>query len=302
MPGGTEGGMAVLVTGANRGIGLEVVRSILDAGSKHFVFLGCRDLAAGQALERKFCADYGQRVQAVQLDVTSADSIARALGVVGQQEGSRHLDILVNNAGILLEGDGALFDIEAVRRTMAVNFEGAVAVTEAFLPLLARAPGGGGQVLSTSSGIGARTMGLLSAVDRQALLDEKLDLATLRTVLGKLVEGLENPNSCHHSIPTVGYGLSKLGVNCFTQILARQHPSMRINAVSPGFCNTDMCANYTGQRKPKAPDLGASVFAKVMFGELGRGRSGTFFKENSKVGTPLNEAVSDQEPWVTESP
>ena len=47
------------------------------------------------------------------------------------------------------------------------------------------------------------------------------------------------------------------------QILARKHPDMSINACSPGFTNTGMCANYAGSRVPKEPALGADVFAKV---------------------------------------
>lgn len=59
-----------------------------------------------------------------------------------------------------------------------------------------------------------------------------------------------------------------------------------------------MCDGYTGTRTPKDPALGASVFCKVLFGELGRARSGVFFKEASKAGTPLAEAISREEDWV----
>merc|ERR1712194_765496 len=98
---------------------------------------------------------------------------------------------------------------------------------------------------------------------------------------------------------TFGYGLSKLAVNCYTQILASAHPSLLVNACSPGFCNTGMCANYTGSRKPKDPALGASVFDKVLFGKLGAGLTSTFFKENSKADTSLDKADSVIESWVS---
>jgi NAD(P)-dependent dehydrogenase (short-subunit alcohol dehydrogenase family) len=285
-----------LVTGGNRGIGLEVVRNILEAGSDHVVFLGCRDMEAGIALAETLRQRYGPRVEALQLDVASADSVTKAASTL--RDRTQHLDILVNNAGILLEAEGSEFDLEAIRESIKVNFEGVVAVTEAFMPLLANAPGGEGQILATSSGCGTRTLGLLSEEHRQALLDTTLDLPALRKILWELAEILRDPNSIYRGIPTVGYGISKLGVNCFTQILAREHPTMFINACSPGFCNTDMCGNYTGQRKPKEPALGASVFEKVLFGELGQGRTGTFFKESSKAGTPLDQATSVVDPWV----
>jgi hypothetical protein len=72
---------------------------------------------------------------------------------------------------------------------------------------------------------------------------------------------------------------------------------MRVNACSPGFCNTGMCANYSGSRQPKDPALGASVFEKVLFDELA-GQTGIFFKEGSKAGTALQDAVSCADPWV----
>eukprot|EP00440_Ansanella_granifera_P070223 gb/GFBE01076192.1/.p1 GENE.gb/GFBE01076192.1/~~gb/GFBE01076192.1/.p1 ORF type:complete len:299 (+),score=58.62 gb/GFBE01076192.1/:1-897(+) len=288
-------GQRVLVTGGNRGIGLEVVKSVLHESKDHFVLLGCRNLEAGRALAAKLSEEHGERVEAIQLEATSAESIARAVELVGRETG--HLDILVNNAGILLEADAAEYDHEAVRETMRVNFEGVIAVTEAFLPLLKKSPGGG-QVLSTSSGVGTRTMAQLCEEHRSVLMDPGLDVPTCQKLLWQLTEGLQNPNDQYRSIPTVGYGLSKMGVNCYTQILARANPSMRINACSPGFCNTDMCANYTGERKPKDPALGASVFAQVLFGELGHGKTGAFFKEASKADTALADATSVEEPFV----
>lgn len=284
-----------LVTGGNRGLGLEVVRSILEQEARHFVVFGCRDLQFGRALADELRRTYGDRVEALQLDVADASSIKEAVKAFATNH--QQLDILVNNAGILLEGDGAPFDIGAVRETVRVNFEGVVAVTGAFLPLLKASPGGG-QVLSTSSGTATRALGLLSEEYRCALMETSLDLQVLRKVLGELVDGLQNPNDSNHCIPTVGYSLSKLGVNCYTQLLAREHPSMLVNACSPGFCNTGMCANYTGTRKPKAPALGASVLTKVLFGGLGQGVSGAFFKEASKPDTPVDKAVSVLEPWV----
>ena len=100
-----------------------------------------------------------------------------------------------------------------------------------------------------------------------------------------------------------------MGVNIYIQMLALAHAAVgnpatagggyiRANACSPGFTNTRMCDNYTGPRVPKEPALGASVFGKVMFGELGRGQTGAFFKEASKAGTPLEHAVSKIDAWV----
>eukprot|EP00928_Gymnodinium_smaydae_P004890 TRINITY_DN11678_c0_g1_i3.p1 TRINITY_DN11678_c0_g1~~TRINITY_DN11678_c0_g1_i3.p1 ORF type:complete len:296 (-),score=55.59 TRINITY_DN11678_c0_g1_i3:25-912(-) len=283
-----------LVTGGNRGIGLEVVKILLRDDAAMHVFLGCRDLQAGQKLASALCDAHGPRVEAVQLDVTSEESIVAAVATIGARQ--EHLDILVNNAGIL----GAdSFDAADTRHTIRVNFESIVAVTRAFLPMLSKSPNGG-NILSTSSGTGTRTLGLLNDEHRRLLTDPNLDVITLQKVLAQIVDEIDS-DPCHvyRDIPTVGYGLSKMGVNCFTQIVARWDPSRyRANACSPGFCNTGMCANYTGARQPKDPELGADVFAKVLFGELGRNKTGLFFKEGSKPGTPLQCAKSSVDDWV----
>merc|ERR1712238_52598 len=102
----------------------------------------------------------------------------------------RNLNVLINNAGILLDADDVPFDIGNARQMMEINFEGAVAVTDTFLPLLLKQTEGN-QVLSTSSGMGARAMGFLSEADREVLSDPHLDEQRLRTVMKELVEGLQ---------------------------------------------------------------------------------------------------------------
>jgi len=285
----------VLVSGGNRGIGLEVVKGILEDCSGSFVFLGCRDIEAGRNLASQLCENYGpQRVEAIHLDVASTSSIAKAVDTVAARG---YLDILVNNAGIMPEADEPQFCFKNVCSTVAINFEAVVSVTQAFLPLLQGAPSGA-QILFTSSGCGTRAMGMLSDADREELMAPSIDTPSLQNKLSKLVHDLHDPSNPYLQIPTVGYSLSKLGVNCLAQILARECPTMRVNACSPGFCNTGMCANYTGARKPKDPALGASVFRKVMFGDLGEGQTGVFFKEASKPDAAFDEAVSVADPWV----
>ena len=83
--------MAVtLITGANKGLGFETARQLIDRG--HTVYLGARDFERGEA------AAYELGGQFVQLDVTDDSSVGTALGVIAEREG--RLDVLVNNAGI----------------------------------------------------------------------------------------------------------------------------------------------------------------------------------------------------------
>lgn len=246
-----------LVTGGNRGLGLEVVKIILRHAPGSHVFLGCRDLDDGRRIAASLEAGPGQ-VTAVRLDVSSETSIVAAAETI--VDSVSHLDLLVNNAGILHEE----WSMDTARATMRTNFDGMVAVTEAFLPMLHSRTGGGASILSTSSGVGARTLGMVSEEHRSGLCSPTLELPALRSMLSQIMDDLgahaEHP---YHAIPTVAYGLSKMGVNVYTQLLARQYPTLCVNACSPGFTNTGMCANYAGDRKPKDIPLGASVFAKV---------------------------------------
>ncbi|MGW6441507.1 SDR family NAD(P)-dependent oxidoreductase [Lentzea sp. NPDC055074] len=112
-----------LITGANKGIGFETAKQLLQLG--HTVYVGARDTELGE----KAAAELGARF--VRLDVTDDDSVRSALAKIGADEG--RLDVLVNNAGILandaLDGPAAL-------RAFDVNAVGVVRVTEAALPLL----------------------------------------------------------------------------------------------------------------------------------------------------------------------
>ena len=127
-----------LITGANKGIGLETARQLLALG--HTVYLGARDVARGE----RAAADVGARF--VQLDVTDEASVTAALQTIDAAEG--HLDVLVHNAGILeTELDGA-----AAQRSFDTNAVGIVRVTEAALPLLRRSAAPNVVTVSSSMG------------------------------------------------------------------------------------------------------------------------------------------------------
>src|SRR3984893_4331206 len=113
---------AVLVTGANRGIGYALVEEALKRGAKR-VYAGTRQAWAYPH----------ERVTPVALDVTNPAQVQKAVDIVGP------LDVLVNNAGVLSYDD--LSDRGLIQQHLAVNLFGTIDVTQAFLPLLAR-PGG----------------------------------------------------------------------------------------------------------------------------------------------------------------
>jgi NAD(P)-dependent dehydrogenase (short-subunit alcohol dehydrogenase family) len=130
---------AALVTGGNKGIGLEIVKQLIAAGMT--VYLGARDPERGE----KAAADTGARF--VQLDVTDPASIA-ALRL-------DRLDVLVNNAGITggqYQTPGAA-DLGRIRDVFDTNVFGVIALTDALLPLLRRSPRA--RVVNMSSSVGS---------------------------------------------------------------------------------------------------------------------------------------------------
>ncbi len=142
----------ILITGANRGIGLALARVFVARG--HRVFAGHRSVAGGERLA-SLAASSGGQVVPVQLDVTEDESVGGAVELV--RSTGAGLDVLVNNAGVLLEGVEAAFsDLEAslLERTLAVNVLGVVRVTRAFLPLLL-ASGVSPRLVNISSGAGS---------------------------------------------------------------------------------------------------------------------------------------------------
>ena len=144
--------LVAVVTGANRGIGLEVVRQLARKGM--LVVLGSRDLEKGEVAARSLTLDE-RTVFPRQLDVTDQVSIDRLLGNVTAEFG--RLDVLVNNAGILYDTweQGITADLNVVHTALETNLFGAWRMCHAFLPLLGKSHMG--RIVNVSSGSGSLT-------------------------------------------------------------------------------------------------------------------------------------------------
>ena len=196
-----------LITGANKGIGLETARQLGRLGIT--VVLGSRDAQRGADAVAQLKSE-GVAAQAVALSVTDAASIAAAAGWVEKEFG--RLDILVNNAGVLdyatETGPGSVTQA-SLRATFDTNFFGLVAVTQAFLPLLKKSPAG--------------------------------RIVNLSSILGSLAEHGDT-NSPIYPARLLGYDASKAAVNMFTVELAQELKGtpLKVNSAHPGWVKTDM--------------------------------------------------------------
>lgn len=210
-----------LVTGANKGIGLEIARQLAEAGVH--VIIGARNDERGRAAVDDL-ASQNLIVQSVRLDLDDLASVEAAAATIREEHGK--LDILVNNAGIFDFSDAppSSASIEAVRRVMDINFIGALAVTQAMLPLLKEAPAG--RIVNLSSSLGSLTLNA-------------------------------DPTSTYYSQRFIGYNASKAALNMLTIQLSAElrNTSIVVNSVSPGFVKTDLTGygNMTPQEGAKLP-------------------------------------------------
>lgn len=132
------------ITGANKGIGYETARRLLEGG--HDVYVGARDPQRGRSASERLGARF------VQLDVTSDNSVRRAANIVEQEAG--RLDVLVNNAGITGPvRDVHEYDGDDMAEVLLTNVVGYVRVIQAFLPLLERSSAP--RIVNVSSGLGS---------------------------------------------------------------------------------------------------------------------------------------------------
>ncbi len=250
-----------LVTGANRGLGLETARQLSARGFR--VLAASRDARAGQA-------NAARAGEPWTLDVTDAGSIAALASRLARED--IRLDVLVNNAGISLKG----FDAEVVRRTLAVNFFGAIAVTDALLPSMRD----GGAVVMVSSGMGE--LSAFASKLRARFLDADLTRAALIDLVRSFERAVAEGTHVAEGWPSSAYRVSKAGMNAWVRLLARELAPhrIRVNAVCPGWVRTDM----GGAAAPRPIEVGAASIVWAATHDDGDGQpTGGFFRDGRAI-------------------
>jgi NAD(P)-dependent dehydrogenase (short-subunit alcohol dehydrogenase family) len=231
-----------LITGANKGLGFEISRQLARLGIK--VVMGVRDAIRGEVAVNQLLSD-GLDVEFKCLDVTDAESIEAIRSYIEKTYGK--LDILINNAGVCLDSGqkSSEVSLEVIRRTLETNFIGAVAMTQALLPLIHKSEAG--RIVNMSSGRGSLTQH-------------------------------SDPN-CHYA-KTLAYNSSKTALNSFTVMLAAElkDTAIKVNSADPDWCRTDMgteAATHSAKEGADTPVWLATLSAE--------GSTGGFFNSRNPV-------------------
>lgn len=231
----------VLITGANKGIGFETARQLLQNG--YFVYLGSRTLENGLHAVEKLKAEGLNKVEAIQLDVTDSSSVDAARQYIGSK--TEALDVLINNAGINggWPQSSLAATVEQFQTVFNTNLYGVVRVTQAFIDLLKK-----------------------SAEPRIVNVSSSGSSLTLHS----------DPTWKYYTHKAALYPSSKAALNMYTIDLAYElkDTNFKVNAVCPGFVATD----FNGHRGTGTAQEGGIRIAKYAM-ISNDGPSGKFIAE-----------------------
>ena len=201
------------ITGANKGIGYEVAKQLLQ--KDYHVFIGSRDKTKGIEAATKLSSEGFTNLDVIEIDVTDSESVNKARIELAKK--IQVLDVLINNSGINgieFKGDTPIMhtstetDVNKFKEVFEVNLFGVIRTTQAFLELLKKSDEP--RIVNVSSSQGSLTLH-------------------------------SDPNFIHYKHKGVVYQSSKAALNMYTIVLAYELSGLpfKVNAVSPGSTKTD---------------------------------------------------------------
>ncbi|TFF36300.1 SDR family oxidoreductase [Mucilaginibacter psychrotolerans] len=209
----------VLITGANKGIGLETARQLAKAD--YHIYLAARDKDRGDAAVAQLHAEGLIDVEFIQLEVTSEESVQAAYAELSGK--IDYLDVLINNAGILggFQQSATNTPNHIFTEVFEVNVFGIARMVRVFLPLVLKSPNP--RIVNVTSDLGSLTLH-------------------------------NDPNWEHYQVKTAVYGPSKSALNAYTIALAYElKGKAKVNMVNPGYTNTE----FNNNMGPKSVEDGA---------------------------------------------
>ncbi|XP_078410275.1 C-signal-like [Cetorhinus maximus] len=223
---------SVLVTGANRGLGLELVRQLVEAERPpHYLFTGCRDPESPRALDLRNLAKRFSNIKVLKLDVDDLDNIQECADQIEKILENNGLNLLINNAGVYFGGDLSEVTSETMMKSYRTNTVGPMMVTKALLPALQRAA---------------------------QLSDEpkKAAVINMSSSMGS-IELLDNKSET-----IFAYRVSKAALNMVTRCLANELKPHGILCISlhPGWVKTEM----GGEKAPLTKEESVCGILKVL--------------------------------------
>jgi NAD(P)-dependent dehydrogenase (short-subunit alcohol dehydrogenase family) len=240
----------VLITGANKSIGFEAARQLLQQG--YYVYLGCRDMEKGQQAVSWLQAEGLTLAEPIEIDVDQIESVKAAREVLGRK--TNVLDVLINNAGISgkMPQTPVERDISIFKQVFETNFFGVIAVTQAFIDLLRRSPEP--RIVNVTSGLGSLALH-------------------------------SDPAWKYYHVKPAAYVSSKAALNAYTIMLAYtlHDTPFKVNAVDPGYTATDF-NNHSGPGT--VPDAAARVVKAAMLNP--DGPTGRFFSDDNVPETGIS--------------
>lgn len=241
---------SVLITGANRSIGLETAKQFSKKGL--FVYLGTRDFEKGKAVVKGLNEKGFQNIKPVEIDVTDPATVLAAKIIVENEQGK--LDILINNAGISrgFPDSASTTPVEDIRNLFDTNFFGAISITQAFLELLKKSESP--RISNITSGLGSLTLH-------------------------------SDPNWKYYNVKLASYTASKAALNAYTIILAYELKDLpfKVNAIDPGYTATDF-NHYSG---PGTVESAAAFIIKHTLTD-DDAPTGKFFSNDIEDGTEVS--------------
>lgn len=221
----------VLITGANKGLGLETARQIGKEG--HSVVIGSRDHGRGLEAANSLKED-GVNVELLELDLQDSESVDNAVNYVSDKHGK--LDILINNAGAVVNEDFMQNTVETVsiedlKKTFDINFFSTIEITRKFLPLVRKSSNG--------------------------------KIINLSSILGSLTTHLDEESPLYGAKP-FAYNSSKTALNQFGVHLAHalKDENIKVFSAHPGWVQTDM----GGEQAPLTVVEGAKTMVDLALG------------------------------------